>query len=412
MGTHQSGKLAAISLNKLKDGWHNDGQGFYLFVRGASKTWVFRYVGHDGRRKHMGLGSLQAVTLARAREAARELRAKLKDPVSSVDPLVARRASLKAWQLDVAKSITFEVAAKTYLESHREGWSNPKHAQQWENTLRTYVFPVFGQLPINTIDTALVMKCLEPIWQTKRETASRIRGRVESVLDWAKVRGFREGENPSRWRGHLDKLLSPRKMAQNHYAALEFKHMQGFMADLRKRDGFGARALEFTILTAARSGEVRGATWREIDFEERLWIVPSSRMKAKKEHRVPLSDAAMAILFAMPREEDKPDNIIFANNKGGALSDMSLTAVLKRMKVDVTAHGFRSTFRDWAAERTSHSPEAIEMALAHTIRNQVEAAYRRGDLLEKRRQLMDDWDSFCSKNTSANVINISEKALA
>lgn len=412
MGTHQPGKLAAVSLNKLKDGWHNDGNGLYLFARGTSKTWVFRYLGHDGRRKHMGLGSLRAVSLSRARDAARELRAQLKDPVNPVDPLQARREAEKARQLDAAKSITFAEAAEAYIEAHRSSWSNPKHAQQWSNTIATYANPIFGSLPVNAIDTALVMKCLEPIWQTKQETASRLRGRIESVLDWATVRGFREGDNPARWRGHLDKLLAPRKKGQKHHAALDFKQLPTFMTDLRKREGFAARALEFAILTAARSGEVRGATWDEIDFDERLWIVPGNRMKAGKEHRVPLSDAAMAILTAMPQEEVKPDDLIFMNTNGEKFSDMALTAVLSRMQVAVTAHGFRSTFRDWAAERTSHQPDVVEMALAHTIRNQVEAAYRRGDLLEKRRQLMDDWASYCAREKNANVVNIHTKVSA
>ncbi len=412
MGTHQPGKLAAVSLNKLKDGWHNDGNGLYLFARGASKTWVFRYLGHDGRRKHMGLGSLRAVSLSRARDAARELRAQLKDPVNPIDPLQARREAEKARQLDAAKSITFAAAAEAYIDTHKLSWSNPKHAQQWTNTITTYANPIFGNLPVNAIDTTLVMKCLEPIWQTKQETASRLRGRIEAVLDWSTVRGFREGDNPARWRGHLDKLLAPRKKGQKHHAALNFKQLPAFMTDLRKRDGFAARALEFAILTAARSGEVRGATWNEIDFDERLWIVPGSRMKAGKEHRVPLSDAAMAILTAMPRDEDKPDGLIFTSTNGGKLSDMALGAVLTRMKVDVTAHGFRSSFRDWAAERTSHQPDVVEMALAHTIRNQVEAAYRRGDLLEKRRQVMNDWAIYCAGKVNAQVISIQEKISA
>lgn len=412
MGSHQPGKLAAVSLNRLKNGWHNDGNSLYLFVRGNSRTWVFRYIGHDGRRKHMGLGSLQAVSLARARDTARELRSKLKDPVLSIDPLAERRKAEKTKQLDEAKTITFESGALTYLETHRASWSNPKHAKQWENTLRTYAFPVFGHLPINAIDTSLVVKCLEPIWQSKQETASRVRGRIESVLDWATVRGFREGENPARWRGHMDKLLAVRKKVQKHHAAMDFKQVSGFMQDLREKSGFAARALEFAILTAARSGEVRGATWAEIDFDERLWIVPGARMKAGKEHRVPLSQQAMAILTALPRDQEKPDSVIFTSTSGGVLSDMSLTAVLRRMNVDVTVHGFRSTFRDWAAERTSHQPDVVEMALAHTIRSQVEAAYRRGDLLEKRRKLMDDWDAYCLEKKTGDVLTFPIKGTA
>ena len=406
MGTHQPGKLAAVSLSKLADGWHGDGGSLYLFVRGNSRTWVFRYLGQDGRRKHMGLGSLRSVSLARARELARELRSRLKDPINPVDPLQARRDDEKARQVEAAKSITFTSASEAYISAHRASWSNPKHAQQWTNTLTTYAGPIFGALPVNAVDTALVMRCLEPLWQTKQETASRLRGRIESVLDWATVRGFRSGDNPARWRGHLDKLLAPRKKGQNHHAALEFKHMPEFMKSLREREGHAARALEFAILTAARSGEVRGATWSEIDFEEKLWVVPAARMKAGREHRVPLSDAALAVLNQMPREDDTPDSLIFTSPNGGKLSDMALGAVLTRMEVAVTAHGFRSTFRDWSAERTSHQSEVIEMALAHTIRNQVEAAYRRGDLLEKRRQLMDDWAHYSSGNKNGKVISL------
>ena len=412
MGTHQPGKLAAVSLNKLPNGWHSDGGLLYLLVRDNAKSWVLRYTSENGRRVNMGLGSLTSVSLSRARELARELRSQLKDPLNPTDPLKERRASRKAKQLEAAKSITFETGAMTYLDAHRAGWSNPKHAQQWENTLRTYAFPVFGDLPINAVDTSLVMRCLETIWQTKQETASRVRGRIESVLDWATVRGFRSGENPARWRGHLDKLLAPRKKGKNHFAALDFKSMPEFMKNLREREGHAARALEFAILTAARSGEVRGATWAEIDFDEKLWIVPSTRMKAGREHRVPLSDAAMSILKLMPKDPEKNDDLIFTSPSGGSLSDMALTAVLKRMKVATTVHGFRSSFRDWAAERTNHQGEVIEMALAHTVRNQVEAAYRRGDLLEKRRQLMDDWTNYCLMTKGGNLLTFGMKGIA
>jgi integrase len=338
-----------------------------------------------------------------------ELRSRLKDPINPVDPLQARREAEKIRQLEAARSITFSAAAEAYIDAHKSSWSNPKHVQQWTNTLTTYAGPIFGALPINAVDTALVMRCLEPLWQTKQETASRLRGRIESVLAWATVRGFRSGDNPARWRGHLDKLLAPRKKGQNHHAALEFKHMPEFMKSLREREGHAARALEFAILTAARSGEVRGATWSEIDFEEKLWIVPAARMKAGREHRVPLSDAALAVLSQMPSDDRGEKDLIFPSASGGTLSDMALGGVLKRMKVDATAHGFRSSFRDWTSERTSHQSEVIEMALAHTIRNQVEAAYRRGDLLEKRRQLMDDWANFCDHHIRGTVISFKGK---
>ncbi|WP_298428371.1 site-specific integrase, partial [Rhodoblastus sp.] len=276
---------------------------------------------------------------------------------------------------------------------------NPKHGAQWTATLETYAYPIFGDSPVAAIDVDQVMKALDPIWATKSETASRIRGRIESILDWATVRGYRQGDNPARWRGNLDHLLPAKgKVAKvEHFAALPYKETAPFMRDLRAREGNGARALEFAILTAARSGEVRGATWGEVDFAEKLWTLPAGRMKAGREHRSPLSDAALAILNAVKPAEAAPDSLIFPGTKSGsALSDMSLTAVLRRMGHDsLTVHGFRSAFRDWCAEETHFPREVAEAALAHVLKDKTEAAYRRGDALAKRRELMAAWAAYC-----------------
>ncbi len=406
---HQPGKLVPVTLKKLPDGWHADGGNLYLFVRGTSRTWVFRYVAADGKRKNMGLGSLLDVPLAQAREIARELRAKVKDPLPPTDPQQERQQARKAAQAAHARRMTFKQCAEACIEALRPGWKNPKHAQQWENTLATYTFPTIGSLSVADVDTALVIKVLSPIWTEKNETASRLRGRIETVLDWAKANGLREGENPARWKGHLDKLLAqPAKVQKvEHHAALDYREIGAFMRELRAREGTGARALEFAILCASRSGEVRGATWAEIDMQARVWTIPPERMKARKEHRVPLSDAAVAVLKTLPRLDG--ETLIFPSTKPGRpLSDMTITAVLRRMeRGDLTAHGFRSTFRDWAGETTAYPREVIEHALAHQLKDKAEAAYQRGDLLEKRRRLMADWAGFCAivrKDESTHVV--------
>jgi integrase len=374
--THEPGKLAAITLKKLVDGWHADGGNLYLFVRGASRTWVFRYTAPDGKRRNMGLGSIDSISLSRARELAREYRAQVKDKQKPIDPIAIEQEAKAQRRADDRKRVTFKWCTDEYLKAHRDEWKNPKHAQQWENTLITYAYPVFGDLPVQTIDTDLIVKCLSPIWSEKTETATRVRGRIQSVLDWATARKFRHGENPARWRGHLDNLLAtPSKIQKiEHHAALPFAEIGGFMKDLRTKQGMGARALEFAILTAARSGEVRGATWSEIDFQTKTWTIPPERMKMKKEHRVPLVDAAITLLEELPKLEG--GELVFPGSRvGSQLSDMTLTAALKRMgRVDLTAHGFRSTFRDWAAESTNYPRDVAEMALAHAIGDSVEAA--------------------------------------
>jgi integrase len=396
--THKPGRLAPVAIKTLGDGWHSDGGNLYLFVRGDSRAWVFRFVAPDGKRRNMGLGSQYSVTLAEARKQAALLREQVKHPTTPNDPLLARQALKLAQKLASRKRMTFKACAVAYIEAHRAEWKNSKHAQQWENTLTTYAYPVFGDLPVSSVDDALILKVLMPIWESKTSTAARLRGRIEQVLDWATFGKFRHGENPARWKGHLDNSLAkPSKVSKvKHFAALPYAEIGPFMAELRKREGLGARGLEFAILTAARSGEVRGATWDEIDLTNRLWIIPAARIKGQKEHRVPLADAAVELLQALPRVAGEA--LVFPSSKAGRpLSDMTLTAVLKRMdRGDLTAHGFRSTFRDWAAESTNYPSDMAEMALAHAIGDKVEAAYRRGDMLKKRFRMMNEWAKFCA----------------
>ena len=342
----------------------------------------------------MGLGGYPDVTLAGAREAARNARLLIK---SGKDPILEARAAASALRASRAKDVTFEQAARSYIAAHEPGWRNAKHAQQWRNTLASYAYPEIGGLMVRDVELAHIMAVLEPIWTEKTETATRLRGRIEQVLDWATARGYRDGLNPARWRGHLDKLLArPSKVADvEHHAALPFTEIGHFMQRLRDAKGLGARALEFAILTAARSGEVRGATWAEIDLKAAVWTVPGNRMKMGREHRVPLSPIVIGLLNALPRMAGV--DLLFPAPRGGALSDMTLSAVVRRMKVAAVPHGFRSTFRDWASERTNYPRDVAEMALAHAIGDRVEAAYRRGDLFEKRRRLMADWATFCGR---------------
>jgi integrase len=400
------GKLAAVVLKTLGDGWHADGGNLYLFVRGSSRGWVFRFVAPDGQRRNMGLGSLQSISLAEARKQAATLREQLKHPTTPIDPLAARQEKRHARRLATRRRMTFKACAEAYVEAHRAEWKNPKHVQQWENTLSGYTYPVFGDLPVDLVDEALVLKVLMPIWGEKTETATRLRGRIESVLDWATFNKYRQGENPARWKGHLEhSLAKPNKVAKvTHHPALPYQDIGSFMAELRRREGLGAKALEFLILTAARSGEVRGANWDEVDLVNKLWIVPAERMKMEREHRVPLSDTAVELLQGLPRLDDT--NLVFPSAKPNTpMSDMTLTAVLRRMNHnDITVHGFRSTFRDWAAESTNYPSDMAEMALAHSIGDKVEAAYRRGDMLKKRFRMMNDWAKFCCREHEINRV--------
>lgn len=389
-------KLSPLGVSKAtKIGYHSDGAGLYLQIaKAGSKSWIFRFT-FAGKHREMGLGAVHTVNLTDARSKAKDCRAML---LSGKDPLEARNTGKLADALERAKMITFDQCAAAYIAAHRGGWKNAKHATQWENTLATYAGPIIGALPVAAVDTALVVKVLSPIWQGKTETATRLRGRIESILDWATVSKFRVGENPSRWRGHLDNLLAdPGKVSKVvHHPALPWQEIGTFMADLRSRAGIAACAVNFAILTAARSGEVRGATWGEIDLDAALWTIPAERMKAGIEHRVPLSTAAMVLLKSTPKIGD----IIFpGRGRNKDLSDMSLTAVLRRMdRPDITVHGFRSTFRDWCAESVGNEfpREVCEHALAHSLPDKVEAAYRRGDLLEKRKLLMQVWSDYCA----------------
>jgi len=394
-------EISALAVAKLKaQGRYAVGgaDGLHLRIAGNSKAWVLR-IKIGAKRHDVGLGPYPEVLLAEARELAREYRKKVR---GGVDPIAEKRGARAAMDAAKARSKTFRHCAKAYLEAHSAGWKNKKHAKQWSATLETYAYPVFGSLPVSSVDRGMVLAVLNPIWTTKTETAARLRGRIECVLDWAKVSGYRDGENPARWRGHLDKLLpAPSKVRKvQHHAALPYAEISTFMAELRTRDGTSARALEFAILTVARSGEVRGMSWAEVDLPGKLWTIPADRMKAGKEHRVPLSDAALAILKSIPRIVDI--EYVFPAPSGTALSDMALPGVLKRMdRGGLTQHGFRSTFRDWAGEMTAFPREVIEHALAHQLADKSEAAYQRGDLLKKRVGLMADWAEFCGRGVKA-----------
>lgn len=394
-----TGKLSARAVAAAAEpGWYDDGGGLRLQVtKSGAKSWVYRFM-LAGKSREMGLGALADVSLAEARNAATEARKLVK---AGTDPIAQRESQREAARaseaLALARAMTFRQCAEAYIEAHKAGWGNEKHRLQWPSTMRDYVFPVFGALSVQDIDLPMVMKAVEPIWTAKTSTASKVRGRIEAVLDWATVRGFRKGDNPARWRGQLAHLLpAPSKVRKvKHHAALPYAEMNAFMVELRKRDGISPRAFEFAVLTAARRGEVLGATWGEIDMEARTWIIPAERMKASRDHRVPLSEPALAILRTM--DEHRLGDVVFPGSSGRPLSKMSLERLLARMgRTDMTTHGCRSSFRDWCAERTGYPNEMAEMALAHAVGNQVEAAYRRGDLFEKRRRMMDDWATFCN----------------
>ncbi len=398
--------LKTLQITHAKEGLHADGDGLYLQVtKGGGKSWLFRYQ-VKGRRRVMGLGSLTDVSPASARAQAEELKSLTR---RGRDPLDEKRLRAERQALEeqgeakakIRSEATVRYVGAEYIRAHDAGWKSLKHAKQWTSTLTKYVYPVIGDLPINEVTTQHLLDILNPIWKTKTETASRVRSRVELIISYAKARGWFEGENPAVWRGHLTALLAaPSKVKRvKHHAALPWAKAGAFMKDLREMPGISPRALEFAILTAARSGEVRGARWSEVNLKEGVWTVPASRMKTGKPHRAPLSDAAKSLLLALPKLDDgQEDPLVFPGPRSRRpLSDMSLSAVLRRMGLDkITVHGFRSTFRDWAAETTLHHPDIVELALAHTIGNKVEAAYRRGDLLDKRRQLMADWAAWCS----------------
>ncbi len=386
-------KLSAIEATKIKaPGRHSDGGGLYLFIDPhGRRRWIFMYA-RKGKRTELGLGGGRDLSLANARAEATKLREAV---AAGGDPKAERDKDVHV--------PTFGEWADTYVETMRPSWRNAKHAAQWTMTLTKYATPMRGK-PVNEIGTQEVLDVLQGLWKRTPETAERLRGRIENVLDAAKAKGHRSGENPARWRGHLDQLLPKRqRLSRGHHKALPYDIMPEFMAELRSRPAIAARALEFTILTAARSGEILGARWDEIDRAKKVWTVPAERMKAATEHRVPLSPRAMEIVEAMA--ELGTEGYLFPGPKPKRpLSTMAMTMLLRRMKVRATVHGFRSTFRDWASETTGFSHEVCEMALAHTISNKAEAAYRRGKLFDKRHKLMGAWAGYCTRRSDNKIL--------
>lgn len=400
--------LSALEVSKAKTpGYYGDGGGLWLQISAfGTKSWVFRFKSPlTGKPREMGLGDIRTYSLAEARQRATQARQLVND---GRDPIEERKQARRQTKEEASRIKTFRECASAYIEAHSPGWKNDKHQQQWKATLETYAYPVLGEHPVSSVDTALILKVLEPIWAKKNETASRLRGRLESVLSWAKVRGYRIGDNPATWKGHLENLLArPSKVAKvTNQPALPFAQGPKFMKHLRTMNGLAPRALELTILTAARSGEIRGAEWREFDLEAKVWTIPAGRMKADKEHRIPLSDAAQELLKALPRIADS--DLLFPGTNNQPLSDATLNAVIRRMHASeqradedgyldpssgrvCVPHGFRSSFRDWAGETTAFPREVIEHALAHQLKDKAEAAYARGTLFDKRRALMDAW---------------------
>lgn len=411
--------LSPLAVERQKKrGMFADGRGLYLCVNEkGGKSWIYRYsiIGKKGQkvRREMGLGAYPAVSLADARDKAIEAS---RIVAAGKDPIVARDSAGTLAKLAKAREKTFQECAVSYIDAHKAGWRNAKHIWQWTNSLEKHVYPTFGDIPVQDVDLTLVIKVLEPIWETKTETASRIRGRIEAVLDWAKTREYRTGENPARWRGHLENLLAPRFKVQKivHQPALPYDQLGDFLAVLKEQGGTAAEALNFTILTAARTNETISATWDEIDLQKKVWTIPGHKMKAGREHRIPLSEAAIGILTEqeakLDAKERKKNPYLFTGLKyAKPLSNMAMLVLLRRMnavdetprwidgrtKEPIVVHGFRSSFREWAAEQTNFPREVAEAALAHAVGDKVEAAYRRGDLFEKRRLMMDAWARYC-----------------
>jgi integrase len=394
-------KLSPRKVASCKtQGFYSDGLGLWLQVsKWGTKSWVFRYK-RDGRGRYLGLGPLHTVSLAEARERARQARQTLLD---GKDPIEAKRQFRKATLLADAKRKTFRNCAADYLAEHSDSWKNAKHRAQWASSIER-ANKAFGDLDVVDIDVDIILNFLRPIWRKTPETGSRIRGRVEAILDWATAANRRQGENPARWRGHLEHLLKAKPKA-THHPALPFSELPAFMAELREHNGISARALEFTILTAARTSEAIGAKWDEIDLEAKIWTVPPKRMKAGRQHRVPLSNRTVELLEALPR--DTSGFVFIGASIGKPISNMAMLQLLRGMpgRDGLTVHGFRSTFSDWARERTAFPRDVVEMALAHAIRDKSEAAYRRGDALEKRRRLMAEWVGYCqSPAVNAEVV--------
>ena len=405
-------ELKPLAIAKLsKPGMHFAGGVSGLALRispTGARSWILRMM-IGNKRRDMGLGSYPEVSLAMAKELGTQKRLQVKDGLDPIEDRKNAQAQLKAEQ---ASFVSFKDAALQYIHTHRPGWKNAKHASQWHNTLETYAFPVLADLHVKDVDLDHVLQVIEPIWQTKTETASRVRNRIELVLDWAKARGSRAGDNPARWKGNLDALLPAKsKVAKvKHHAAMDWKDMNEFLQQLQKQKSVSAQALHFIILTSCRSGEARFATWDEVDLKGGVWTIPVERMKAGKEHRVPLSTSAKNLLKSLPNIDG--NHLLFPNNFGKPLSDMALTQLLRRMELECTVHGFRSTFRDWAGETTPFPREVIEHALAHKLQDKAEAAYARGDLFTKRTLLMAAWAEFLSKRcVDAEIITFKQEPL-
>jgi integrase len=413
--------LNAISIGRAKAaGYHADGGGLYLQVTsGGAKSWIFRFA-LAGRRREMGLGPYPTVSLAKARDAATKARGMVK---AGNDPITTREAERASQRLIEARAITFDQASELFLTDMEDGWKNPKHRKQWRSTLQTYVSPIIGDVSIGAVGTPEVRRVFDQLvgdgkkklalWKARPETASRIRGRIERILDWARVRGDREGDNPARWRGHLKELYQQQGKARavKHHAAVAIDDMPAVYSKLKASTGMAARALRFAILTAARAGEVTGATWAEINLDDAIWTISADRMKMQREHRVPLSREALALLKELA--EVRSGKLVFPGQRTGRpLSIASLSKVMKAAAPDATTHGCRSTFKDWCSERTSFPSEVSEMALAHSIGDRVEAAYRRGELLKKRAAMMQQWANFLRTESTGKVVPIGQRRRA
>jgi integrase len=390
-------RLSTFKVEKAKrPGMYADGGGLYLRVaEGGSKQWIFRYVA-NGRLRDMGLGPCHTLDLAKARERARQARELRLD---GIDPIAHKHAQRAAAVAEAAKAMTFKQCAQGYIKDNEAEWTNAKHRREWATTLSRYAYPLLGELPVASIDTPLVLKALKPLWERAPETASRVRGRIENVLGWATVHHYRTGDNPARWKGLLEHALPARARVAKvkHHAALPYTQVGAFMAKVREDTRVAARCLEFIALTVARVSEAKVATWNEIDFANRVWTVPAERMKSDKEHRVPLSAAVIVVLEELKATRCS-DYIFPGKRKAHRVSASSVLRFAKEAAgIAITTHGLRSTFRDWASERTNFPREVAEMALAHAIPDAVEAAYRRGDLFDKRRKLMDAWAAYCAK---------------